>query len=92
MNTTTRKHRVHVKPRLSWRPITSMRRRARTGSYGSTRSGTRWFLFGVVPALTLWDDSRVARIASYVRARLAPCADCTKAGGQCGDCWSASQW
>ena len=59
MNTPhTMRERVRIEPRLTWRPITKMRYRQHTRHYGEVRSGTRWFLFGILPVLTVWDHAR----------------------------------
>lgn len=55
MSTATRSHRVHVKPRLTWKPITRLRWRRNSALYGRMRSGTRYFLFGLFPILMIWD-------------------------------------
>ena len=55
MTTTTHRPHVRVKPRLTWKPITRLRWRQRLAHYGDTRSGTRYFLFGLFPILTIWD-------------------------------------
>jgi hypothetical protein len=50
--------RFRSQPRPSWRPISSMRWRKHMAGYGEAKSGTRYFLFGIIPITTIWDQSK----------------------------------